>query len=30
MISEARIKEGMFVGPQIREIMKDSAFDKTK
>jgi len=25
-ISEAKLKEGMFVGPQIRELMKDNEF----
>lgn len=25
-ISEAKIKEGIFVGPQIREHMKDNSF----
>ena len=26
-VSEAKIKEGIFVGPQIRELMKDDEFD---
>lgn len=26
-ISDAKIKEGIFVGPQIRELMSDSAFE---
>lgn len=26
-VSEAKIKEGIFVGPQIRELMKNSEFD---
>ncbi|GFY77101.1 uncharacterized protein TNIN_106931 [Trichonephila inaurata madagascariensis] len=26
--SDVKIKEGIFVGPQIHEIMKDPAFDK--
>ena len=26
-ISDAKIKEGIFVGPQIRELMIDSKFD---
>ena len=25
-ISEAKLKEGIFIGPQIRELMKDSEF----
>jgi hypothetical protein len=28
-ISEARIKEGIFVGPQNREIMTDRTYDGT-
>lgn len=28
-ISEAKIKEGIFVGPQIRKVMNDPAFDGT-
>ncbi|GBP36303.1 hypothetical protein EVAR_85552_1 [Eumeta japonica] len=28
-ISDAKIKEGIFVGPQIRELMKDSNFEST-
>jgi hypothetical protein len=28
LISEAKIKEGIFVGPQIRELMSDQAFDQ--
>jgi len=27
-ISEAKVKEGVFVGPQIRELLEDSAFDR--
>lgn len=27
-ISDAKIKEGIFVGPQIRELMKDSQFEQ--
>lgn len=27
-LSDAKIKEGIFVGPQIRELMKDEIFDK--
>ena len=26
--SDAKVKEGIFVGPQIRQLMKDPAFDK--
>ena len=26
-ISEAKIKEGIFKGPQIRQVMKDGEFD---
>ena len=26
-MSEAKLKEGIFVGPQIRELMKDSQFE---
>jgi hypothetical protein len=26
-LSEAKIKEGIFVGPQIRELTKDKTFD---
>ena len=26
-ISEAKLKEGLFVGPQIRELMKDTQFE---
>jgi hypothetical protein len=26
-LSDAKIKEGIFVGPQIRNVMKDSHFD---
>jgi len=25
--SEAKLKEGIFIGPQIRELMKDEFFD---
>lgn len=28
-ISDAKIKEGVFVGPQIKKLMKDPEFDKT-
>ncbi|GBP17968.1 hypothetical protein EVAR_16910_1 [Eumeta japonica] len=28
-ISDAKMKEGIFVGPQIRELMKDSNFEST-
>ncbi|XP_050322654.1 uncharacterized protein LOC126754589 isoform X2 [Bactrocera neohumeralis] len=27
-LSEAKIKEGIFVGPQIRQLMKDKSFEK--
>ena len=27
-VSDAKIKEGIFVGPQIRELMRDQKFDK--
>ena len=27
-ISEAKLKEGIFVGPQIREVLKDPKFEK--
>jgi len=27
-LSEAKLKEGIFVGPQIRDLMKDEYFDK--
>ena len=27
-ISEAKLKEGFFVGPQIREVLKDPDFEK--
>ena len=27
-VSDAKIKEGIFVGPQIRELMRDQNFDK--
>jgi hypothetical protein len=27
-LSEAKVKEGIFVGPQIRDILKDPAFDE--
>ena len=27
-LSDAKVKEGIFVGPQIRELVKDPAFDK--
>ena len=26
-LSEAKIKEGIFIGPQIRELLKDIQFD---
>ena len=28
-ISEAKLKEGIFVGPQIRKVLKDTNFEKT-
>ena len=27
-LSEAKLKEGIFIGPQIRELIKDEYFDK--
>jgi len=27
-LSEAKLKEGIFIGPQIRDIIKDEFFDK--
>ena len=27
-VSDAKIKEGIFIGPQIRELMQDKQFDK--
>jgi hypothetical protein len=27
-VSDAKIKEGMFIGPQIRELMQDKQFDE--
>jgi len=27
-LSEAKLKEGIFIGPQIRDIIKDECFDK--
>ena len=27
-LSEAELKEGVFIGPQIRDIIKDEFFDK--
>ena len=27
-LSEAKLKEGIFIGPQIRDIIKDEYFDK--
>jgi hypothetical protein len=27
-LSEAKIKEGVFVGPQIRELFRDQQFDR--
>ncbi|GBN94133.1 hypothetical protein AVEN_56084-1 [Araneus ventricosus] len=29
-VSEAKIKEGIFVGPQIRQLMKDPVFDPSR
>ncbi len=28
-ISAAKLKEGIFVGPQIREVLKDGSFDES-
>ena len=28
-LSEAKIKEGVFIGPQIRELMKNIEFDES-
>ena len=28
ILSEARLKEGIFIDPQIRELIKDEYFDK--
>ena len=28
-LSQAKLKEGIFVGPQIREVFKDPEFEKT-
>lgn len=27
-LSEAKVKEGIFVGPQIRKLLKDEGFEK--
>ena len=27
-VSDAKIKEGIFIGPQIRELMQDKHFDE--
>ena len=27
-LSEAKLKEGIFIGPQIRDLIKDEYFDK--
>jgi len=27
-VSDAKIKEGIFIGPQIRELMQDKRFDE--
>ena len=27
-VSDAKIKEGIFIGPQIRELMQDNKFDE--
>ena len=27
-VTEAKIKEGVFIGPQIREMMQDKQFDE--
>jgi len=27
-LSEAKLKEGIFIGPQIRDLLKDEYFDK--
>ena len=27
-LSEAKLKEGILIGPQIRDLMKDEYFDK--
>jgi len=27
-VSDIKIKEGIFIGPQIRELMQDKQFDK--
>ena len=27
-VSDAKIKEGMFIGPQIRKLMQDKQFDE--
>ncbi len=29
-ISAAKLKEGIFVGPQIREVLKDGSFDESQ
>jgi len=28
MLSEAKLKEGIFIGPQIRDLIKDEYFDR--
>lgn len=28
LLSDAKVKEGVFVGPEIRELVKDPAFDR--
>ena len=28
-LSDAKIKEGVFVGPQIRDLLKDENFERT-
>ncbi len=28
-ISAAKLKEGIFIGPQIREVLKDGSFDES-
>ena len=29
-LSEAKLKEGIFIGPQIRDLIKDEYFDKLR
>jgi len=29
-VSDAKIKEGIFIGPQIRELMQDKQFDEDR